>query len=452
MSARSLIGSPPPLLTHAPRVDAVTVLTVYLAVLYVVPSDRIVPALGGAGSPSIWCGLGAFIWWCWFHLQRQQPAFVFRARPVATSQILFLAAVLASYVIAMTRPLTSSEANGADLGLIRLAGFAGILLLAHDGIPNTTRLLDFLRRLVIAGGLMGALGLLQFATGQSLLDNLSIPGLTPTQPYSSVQDRSGFARAAGTAMHPLEYATVLSLILPIAITLALNDKHRNLLGRWAPVATIVIALALSNSRSALVGLVIGVLVLVPTWSWATRIRAAVAGAVLLAAVYALVPGMIGTLRYLFSNIADDPSAQSRTSGFDLVTEFFLLNPFLGRGFGTFLPVYRILDNQYLHLLMEVGLVGLCSLLTIFIASAASAFIARRYTLDPLLNQLGQALVASICAGGTLTVLFDAFSFPMAGGSLFLLCGLCGAYWVLIRQDSSAPAWLDRERAPSVDRS
>jgi O-antigen ligase len=451
MDVRSLLKIPL-WLKYSPRADAVTVLTLYLVVLYVVPSDRIVPALGGAGSPSIWCGLAAIIWWCWFHLQRQRPAFAFRARPVATSQIIFLTAVLASYVIAMTRPLTSNEANGADLGLIRLAGFAGILLLAHDGIPNTTRLLDFLRRLVVAGGLMGALGLLQFMTGQALVDDVVIPGLTPTQAYSSVQDRTGFTRAAGTAMHPLEYATVLSIILPIALTFALNEKHRNAFARWSPVALIVIAMALSNSRSAFVGLTIGVLVLVPTWSWAVRFGAAICGAVLLGVVYTLVPGMIGTLRYLFLNISEDPSAQSRTSSYDLVTEFFFVNPFLGRGFGTFLPVYRILDNQYLLLLMEVGLVGLCALLTVFITSVSSAFRTRRYTRDPLLSQVGQALAASVCAGGTLVAFFDAFSFPMAGGSLFLLCGLCGAYWMLIRQDSRTPAELDGERLPSADRS
>ncbi|MCP2031553.1 O-antigen ligase [Okibacterium sp. HSC-33S16] len=438
--------------TTPPKTDAVTILTLYLAVLYLVPSDRIVPALGGAGSPSVWCGLAALIWWLWFHLQRQESAFAFRHRPVATSQLIFLATVLASYIIAMTRPLSTQEANGADLGLIRLAGLAGVLLLAHDGIPSRARFVVFLRRLVIAGGLMASLGLLQFLTEQSFVDSISIPGLTPTQPFSSVQDRSGFARAAGTAMHPLEYATVLSLIFPIALTLALNDKNRHLLLRWGPVAAIVVALTLSSSRSALLGLLIGVLILFPTWPRPTKIRALLAAFGLLIAVYALVPGMIGTLRYLFGNISEDPSAQSRTSSYDLVMDFFLRNPLLGRGFGTFLPMYRILDNQYLQLLMDVGLVGLCAFVAVLITSALSAFTARRHTLDPLQRGLGQALGASICAGGTLTAFFDALAFPMAGGTLFLVCGLCGAYWMLSNRESRSHAAVgtDSSRSASIN--
>lgn len=420
--------------SDAPRTDAVTILTVYLATLYLVPSDRIVPALGAAGSPSVWCGLAALIWWSWFHLQRQGSTFRFRSRPVATTELIFLSTVLASYVVAMSRPLTSQEANGADLGLIRLAGLAGVLLLAHDGIPNTARLLVFLRRLVVGGALMACLGLLQFATGQSFVDSVSIPGLTPTQAFSSVQDRSGFARAAGSAMHPLEYAVVLSLILPIALTLALNDKNRHVLLRWAPVAAIVLALTLSSSRSALLGLFVGILILFPTWPRAVKIRAMIAAIGLFIAVYALVPGMIGTLRYLFANITEDPSAQSRASSYGLVVDFFLRSPLLGRGFGTFLPTYRILDNQYLQLLMDIGLIGLCAFLAVLLSSAGCAFAARRRTTDALQRQLGQALGASVCAGGILTAFFDAFAFPMAGGTIFLVCGLCGAYWLLVNQE------------------
>ena len=417
--------------------DAVTLLTGYVVVLLAIPSDRVVPALGGAGSPSVWFGLGAFLWWCWYQLQRQRTSPGW-SNPVRLSVFIFLGAVLASYIAAMTRPISLEEANAADLGLIKLVGWAGVLLLTVDGVPNADRFIVLLRRLTFAGALMAALGLLQFALGQSLVDAISIPGLSSTQEYSSVQERSGFPRAAGTAMHPLEYAAVLSVIFPVALTLALHEPQRRMMSRWLPPMLILLALALSSSRSGLLGLVIGIVVLFPTWSAKIRAWATAAAVALAGAIYVLVPGMVGTLRDLFTNVSNDPSALSRTSSYELVLEFFERNPLFGRGFGTFLPVYRILDNEWLLLLMDVGLIGVAAVLGMVAASAASALLGRRAATGDLLRALGPALTASVLAGAVLAASFDAFSFPMAGGTFFLACGLCGAYWsVTVSHTTSA---------------
>ena len=119
---------------------------------------------------------------------------------------------------------------------------------------------------------------------------------------------------------------------------------------------------------------------------------------------------------------------SRTNSYDLAGEFFARNPLFGRGFGTFLPQYRIMDNQYLLQLMETGVVGVAALLGVIIAGIHCARCARRASRGSADRALSHAMTAAIVAGATLFAFFDALSFPKAGGTMFLVLGLTGGWW------------------------
>ncbi|MDQ6738936.1 MAG: O-antigen ligase family protein, partial [Actinomycetota bacterium] len=352
---------------------------------------------------------------------------------------LLLAACLASYVAAGLRALPIPELNAADTGLLRLLAWASILLVANDGIPNEERLIVLLRRISWAGGLLAVFGLVQFFTGQDFVSTIQIPGLTASQSFSGVQDRNGFARAAGTAMSPLEYAAVLSMCLPVALTLAMGNEVPAPLARWLPAASISFALVLSISRSAILGIAVTLLMLAPTWSTSMRRRAAVIGVIALSGIYVLIPGMVGTVRYLFTSISEDSGTLSRTSSYDIALDFIQRSPIVGRGFGTFLPQYRIFDNQYLQSLVEIGFLGLAGLLGVVLTAAICAVRGRQKTLDPLTRSMGQALAAAVLSGAVLTAFFDAFSFPMAAGMLFLTAGVCGGYWRLTERADRTPS-------------
>jgi hypothetical protein len=248
-------------------------------------------------------------------------------------------------------------------------------------------------------------------------------------------DRGGFTRPAGTAMSPLEYAVVLSAAMPLALSFAFYDIGRRPLVRWAPAALIGTALLLSSSRSALLGLGVGVVVMFPRWSAKIRVRVAMLGIAATGAMFFLVPGMIGTLRYLFINTSQDPSALSRSGSYGIVEHFVNNSPLFGRGFGTFLPQYRILDNEYLLLLVEIGVVGVLAFVSVIFAAASCAAVAIRRYSNELDRQFGQALAASVLAVGVLAAFFDALSFPMAAGCIFLCAGLCGGFWRLSRLQS-----------------
>lgn len=414
--------------------DTATLLTVYVVLLLAIPSDLTVQALASAGSPALIWGLGATVLWLVYQAQRTR-SMPPTTRAVSVSAFVFLAAALVSYVSAMTSPLPVDEVSVADTGLIRIISWVGILILANDGITTLPRLVTLLRRLVLGVSIVAALGIFQFATRLPVVDLITIPGLTAGETGLGI--RGGLVRAAGTAIHPLEYAMVLAMTLPIAVTLALNERGRSWVVRWLPPMVIVVGLSLAGSRSAVVGIAAGLIILVPTLSGTLRWRLAGAAFAIVALIYVVSPRVVTNMRYMFLSVLDDPSAISRTDSLDLFNQVFIVSPLFGRGFGTFLPQYRILDNQYLLLLIEIGVLGIVAFAALAAASFASALSGVRRQTGSMEHNLGFALSGSVFAGIVLLALFDALSFPQSAGLLFLMFGLCGAYGRINRSNRDA---------------
>jgi len=424
---RALVPAPRP----APGgIDAVTFLTVFIVLLFGVPTDRTITALGAIGSPAfLWASLGG-LWWCWQQLQRSSTVSQRGGGPVRIAALVYLGAVAVSYAGAMFRGLPSGESSPADTGFVRALVWVGLVLFVADGIPNVERLLVLVRRLVLAAALLALLGLLQFVTKQSLIDWFSLPGLAPSDD-ATLQIRSGFTRAPGTASHPLEYGFVLSTLLPIALSLALWDTVRAPLSRWLSVVLITLAAALAVSRSTLLGMAVGLVLLLPTWARRVQIIALACVALLIAGVYVAIPGMVGTIRGLFAGIdGSDSSASSRIGSYDLVAQFVSRNPVTGRGVGTFLPQYRILDNQVLQSAIEIGLLGLAALFALSITAVAVTLLQRGGHASELERRVGHGIGAACAVGCVLLATFDVFSFAMATGVFFLVIGLAGAHYRL----------------------
>jgi hypothetical protein len=106
---------------------------------------------------------------------------------------------------------------------------------------------------------------------------------------------------------------------------------------------------------------------------------------------------------------------------------------LGRGPGTFLADrYVILDNQYLLSAIEIGLVGLLTVIGYLLASAFLGRGARHRSRDPAIRDLGQAMAATSLAGAVAAFTFDAFSFLMYAGFVPLCLGVAGSLWSMQR--------------------
>lgn len=404
--------------------DAVSVLTFYLFLLLAIPSDRGIGPLGGAGSPSTIFGLGMLLWWVWHHVRRIRPHEFRRLQPIRITFLLFILAIVVSYVVAATTSLPFTDQNSSNMVLLNIASYVGVVLVANDGINDPDRFLVLLRRLSLAGGLYAVLGLVQFFSGHNIVDSIQIPGLA-SGGAGGVDTRGDFVRPESTARHALEYAAVLSMVLPLALTMAIRESHRKLFPRWFPVAAIFMAAFLSVTRSALLGIVAVLLLLIPTWEPAVKklaLWAALAGA---AVLYVVVPGLSGTIIGMFSG--SDPSVDSRTDSYSVLGGYLSVSPVFGRGLGTMGPQYRIFDNQYIGFLIEIGIVGTAAFAIMALTAMISMFVRRR-GLEPVLGALGPALCAAVMAGALLSAFFDSFHFPQAMGIFFLIIGLCGAHW------------------------
>lgn len=402
--------------------DATTLLSVYLFLLWAIPSSMVVPALGSAGSPSNLLGVTAFFWWVWFHVRRTDPLTA-GPQPVRAAMLAWLLIMLVVYAHAMARPIPGDEVSVADNGVLRLLGMAGILLVANDGITSWDRLHTLLRRLALAAGAVAVLGFVQYATKDIWIDRLSIPGLSAGV-VTELGARSGFVRPSGTSASAIEYGVVLSMALPVVIALAGSGNHRRWVYRLLLVP-MILSIYLSVSRSAYLCATVALVVLALGWTNRQRLQALGFMVIVSAALYVTVPGLLGAILGLFSNADEDPSVASRTGSYDVAGAFISDSPLLGRGFGTFLPRYWILDNGYLGLLIEGGILGLVGLLVVIGAGLGSAHRAGK-DVPAEDHELARALMASILAGATCLAFFDAFAFPQSAGCVFLVLGAAGA--------------------------
>ena len=409
-------------------VTAVTVLTFYLLLLMVIPADLVFKPLGAAGSPATMFALLVFI--VYLAMWLRPESFLDRRRqPIRLVGVLFTCVNAASYASANRHLLPVLEKNAADRGLMFMFGWLGILLIAADGIESAAALQTVLRRQVFGVTAVALLGVVEFISRIDVTSYMRIPGLVANAPMTDLIVRGGLSRVYSTTSQPIEFGAVVVMTIPFALHQARFSSPDKRIRRWLQVAILVLAAPLSVSRSAILALIIIAMVLLPTWSKKER-RAAYAFVVTgFAAFLVLAPSLITTLADLVIHISSDTSAQSRTRAIAMSWSYISQDPWLGRGFSTFVPqTYFFVDDQYVMSLITTGFIGFFALIMIFIAGWAIARSARRMAATVEGRHLAQCLAASVAAAAISFSDYDALGFPMASGLTFLLLGCCGACW------------------------
>jgi O-antigen ligase len=423
--------------TRQRKTDAVTLLTVYLFLLMAIPAPLVFAPLGGAGGPATI--FAALLLGCYL-LTLIHPSLALDRgpQPVRVAAVVLTCAVIATYISANRRTLPGLEENGADRGLIIMLGWLGVMLLAADGIPSMARLKTLLGRVIFGATAMASLAIVQFFTGLSAAQYIVIPGLTTQTPFTDLLTRDQLNRPSATAINPIELAVVLAVCLVIAVHRARFAPDGRRGRRWVQVAIIAIALPMTVSRTGIVALVVAGIVLLPTWPKWDRRAAYVAGLAGTAFLFATKPGLLGEFRSLFLQVGSDTSSASRTGAFSSSLPFIMQHPWLGRGFGTFLPAtYFFTDDQFLLTLIETGIIGLAALLGLFITGWLTARRARRISTNPEIRDLGQTMAATVAIAAVSFATLDELSFAIAASLTFLIIGCTGALWRLARVERSA---------------
>ena len=423
----------------------------YVGLLFCVPAQLILKPMGAPGTPANGLAIILLLWWLCAMLGGLNP--VRGWTPARVSAGLLTLCVLASYANAVAwgwyappdvRQVTdelwtivpptvdhiqAKMVSAADRGLLSFAGWMGILLVTADGLRSWADLDRVVTWLCRLGTVLALLGIIQFFTGFNPAGLISIPGLSANSDYGIADTRSVLNRVSSTATHAIEFGVVTAALLPLSL-------HRTIFRwgqRWALLPTVVIGVgcSMSVSRSGVLVAGIGFLVLLAGWPAAWRIRFLVLAPFCAVALRVAVPGLVGTLISLFTNLFVDDSIDGRTGDYGVVLNIYADHPLLGRGLFTFLPrYYRILDNQVLMFLLELGLIGALVALSIYVTGYYSARRVRRHATTYERRHLGLALSASIAGLMLSLVTYDAWAYPMATGLTFLMLGLATAAWRL----------------------
>jgi O-antigen ligase len=199
------------------------------------------------------------------------------------------------------------------------------------------------------------------------------------------------------------------------------------------VTLIGVAALASVSRSAILCLAVAVGVFIALMPPVKRLVALCALPFAAIAAFMSAHGLIGTLSGFFTLGTSDPSVQYRLYDYPVAERLWQDAPIFGRGGGTYITTQNpllILDNQYLHTAIELGLVGLIALAAFFLVPAIGALVARARSTSEEMRLLCAALAGAGFAAAVCSLTFDSLSFPMFINVYALLMGLMGACWRL----------------------
>ncbi len=371
-----------------------------------------------------------------------------------------LEAPLVAFLVAVVLSLVLNPGRVGDLGgsVVKAVSFLASFVLVFFVVVSLVRRpaeIDFLVRLLVLGGAaLGALAVVESATGYNPFNHLAsvapIMQLHADQIPASAATRGGGLRAYASAQHPIALGAAMAMLLPLAVyRISASSRHR--LVWWVAAALIVLGLLASRSRTPIVMLVAEMLVyLVLRRGDVVRLlpRILPAAVAVFIGLQLVLPGTLAAITDAFSPsgglVAEQQqggvgSARLTTLGPALRDEF-LPNPILGEGYGTRVIATvanagrtnaPILDDQWLGTLLETGVAGVAALawfLARFVRRTGSA--GKRDPSPRGLLLIGSAAAVTAFAVSMLT--YDAFSFIQATFLLYIVLGL-GVSTLLARE-------------------
>jgi polysaccharide biosynthesis protein PslJ len=281
----------------------------------------------------------------------------------------------------------------------------------------------------------------------------SILPVTPPKELDTI-DSIGRLTVYGPTLQPLELAAMLAMVLPFAIIGAIDAPTRRRRTLYVIAVGLLLAGGVATARKT--SLVVPAASILLLLAYRPREVLKTVGRlclVLIAIVHFTSPGALGSVidQLEPGHVNSALTTTDRTARYDAVTPDLLRHPLLGRGYESYDPQkYRILDNQYLDLLITVGAVGTLLYLGIFatMISAALPLVRDRSRHDPRRSSLALAALVTIVSALIGSALFDVLSFPHVPYMLFFVAAMILA----LREPSPVPegARLQPPRPPGEE--
>ena len=388
--------------------------TLLIGLLLLIPSRLHVGPLGSAGTPAQLLALVLCLAWVLGRFQSRTSEAMPRLQPLHFALVAFVAASVASYVAAAARPIRGIELNAADRGMLGVVAWVGMFVMMSDRGPTAVASTSRSRGGSPASGCGRLAGVAEFVTDG--------PSSTASPRFLSATANSEFERR-GTGRRPGPRRRHLDPRARVRrgpdddpaarhIDYALHAGGRSTAAESGDCLAIAAAIPLSISRSAIL---LSVVVLVgDADADASRTGAGDRAAGRPRAVmYVAIPGLAGTFRGLFTGVSDRPALSRVPVAMATPSTSVCERPLFGRGLRTFLPDYRILDNQYLNILIEMGVVRARSPRSVgpVVLAIADGFCGTSHIPRRRASQPGVALAAAIAAGAISSTLTTGLPSP-----------------------------------------
>jgi O-antigen ligase len=270
--------------------------------------------------------------------------------------------------------------------------------------------------------------IIEYRTGLNIFYRVAsmIPG-ADVPAHSTLTTSNGRPDITGPARHGLAVATMFAMVFPFAIVRVISsDTGRRRLIYLAAAVVLLIADFSTLRRSGIVLPVISIATIV-ILGGRRYLPVAPILVLVLAIAPIVVPGAIGQLEGQLAgeSAAAQSSTEHRISSYAEVIPDIRNRTIIGRGFGSYDPTkYRILDNEYLGLLVETGALGMVA----YIALIISALLMCRRTFrgfrdgrDEIALACGAAAAAYLVSGA----LFDVLAFPQAPYLFLIFVAIAG---------------------------
>jgi len=350
------------------------------------------------------------------------------ARGARRAILVYLTIAVTSVLLNLETLARLDEIELAQKRLFLLFGFAALFYIAVASI-KPSELRNFGILLVVLACITAVGTLWEFRTDFNPFyvwskDLLGSIAEVPPPPSDVGQPRE---LTVGPTQHGLALACIMTFALPFAVV-GLMDCQRS---RTKILYGIAICLLVAGSMATLrktgaVGPLVAVGVLL---AYRPRKMVALAPlAVILAIVVtAIAPAAIGTVVDQFRNgFFENGSTEARTSDYAALEPDVTAHPLLGRGYGSLDPIradsYRILDNEYLGQVFQVGFIGVAAYLVMIGAAVAIAHPVAR-SRDPTRSSYALAAAAGCAVFAAVSALFDVLSFPQVPYMFFFLAGM-----------------------------
>lgn len=241
-----------------------------------------------------------------------------------------------------------------------------------------------------------------------------------------VHDSIGRLTVLGPTSEPLELAAMLAMVIPFALMGSIDSATRGRRLLYLIALALLIAGGLATSRKTSLIAPAGAMLLLAAYRPRAVIRALLGmGLVLGVLVHFTSPGAIGNVLTQFEpgKLGSALTTTDRAARYDAVRPDVVSHLLIGRGYESYDPhKYRILDNEYLGLLISVGVIGLVGYIAIFGAMMSAAHRSIRGP-DPTRASPALAALASVGVIAIASALFDVLSFPHVPYLLFFIAAM-----------------------------